>query len=55
MCISPPRTGRVKGVQHSREELVETGLGATGFECGRLCRTGESSEERVKWKESPKR
>lgn len=45
MCISTPRTGTVKDVQHSREELLETGFGATGFECGRLYRTGKSSEE----------
>lgn len=55
MCISPPRTGGVKDVQHAREELLETGLGAAGFECGRLYRTGKTSEEEVKWRESPKR
>lgn len=45
MCMSPPRTGRDKDVQHSREELLETELGATGFDCRRLYRTGKSRNE----------
>lgn len=49
MCISTPRTDRVKLIKHSEEELLETGLGASGFQCRRLYRTGKSSEEEVKW------